>query len=93
MYLLCFITHKNKHVIFSSPELKELFCSPIVRRPSVCLLDFYIFDFFSRTAGPILTKAGKNHPLVKGTQNCTIEGQPPSPRGDNRKRVKKLLKI
>jgi hypothetical protein len=28
----------------------------------VCLLDFYIFNFFSRTAGPILTKVGTNHP-------------------------------
>jgi hypothetical protein len=29
--------------------------------PSVCLLDFYIFNFSSRTAWPILTKVGTNH--------------------------------
>ena len=30
--------------------------------PSVCLsVNFYIFDFFSRTTGPILTKLGTKH--------------------------------
>jgi hypothetical protein len=28
----------------------------------VCLLDIYIFNFFSRTAGPIVTKVGTNQP-------------------------------
>jgi hypothetical protein len=35
---------------------------PSVRPSDVCLLDFYIFIFFSRTAGPILIKVGINHP-------------------------------
>jgi hypothetical protein len=68
----------------------------IVRRLSVCLLNIYIFNFFFRTAGPILTRLGTKHPWAKGIQNCTDEGQPPSPRGDNSERVKihwKLLKI
>jgi hypothetical protein len=44
---------------FSSPDLKFL----IARCPSsVYLLDFYIFDFFSRTAGPVVTKVGTNYP-------------------------------
>jgi hypothetical protein len=32
-------------------------------RPSV---DFYIFDFFSRTVWPILTRVGANHPWGRG---------------------------
>ena len=44
-------------------------------RPSVCpsvrlSVNFYIFDFFSRTAGPILTKLGTNHPWGEGILNC-----------------------
>ena len=72
-----------------------------VVRLSVCLsvrlsVNFYIFDFFSRTTGPILTRLGTNHPWVKGIQVCSKEGDSPSPRGDNSKRVKihwKFLKI
>jgi hypothetical protein len=58
---------------FSSPELKvqvsfsdrwlsvvRLSVRPSVLRLSVRLLD--IFDFFSRTAGTIVTKVGTNHP-------------------------------
>jgi hypothetical protein len=63
----------------------------------VCLsVNFYIFNFFSRTIGPILTKLGKNHPLEEGILNCSNEGDCPSPRGDNHKRVIihwKFLKI
>ena len=44
--------------------------------------------FFSRTTGPILTRLGTNHPLVKGIQVCSNEEERPSPRGDNSKRVK-----
>jgi hypothetical protein len=44
--------------------------------------------FFSRTTGPILTRLGTNHPLVKGIQVCSNEGDILSPRGDNSKRVK-----
>jgi hypothetical protein len=48
--------------------------------PSV---NFYIFGFFSRTTGPILTRLGTNHPWVKGIQVCSNEGDSPSPRWDN----------
>jgi hypothetical protein len=51
-------------------------------------VNFYIFNFFSRTAGPILTRLGTNHPWVKGIQVSSKEGDKPSPRGDNSKRVK-----
>jgi hypothetical protein len=47
-----------------------------------------MFDFFSRTTGPILTKLGRNHPWGVGIFNCSNEGDCPSPRGDNYKRVK-----
>jgi hypothetical protein len=43
---------------------------------------------FSRTIGPILTRLGTNHPLVKGIQVCASEGDSLSPRGDNSGRVK-----
>jgi hypothetical protein len=44
--------------------------------------------FFSRTTGPILTRLRTNHPWVKGIQVCSYEGDNPSLRGDNSKRVK-----
>jgi hypothetical protein len=74
----------------STQYLMASFHSKPVRLMSdVCLLDFYIFNFFFRTAGPILTKVGTNDPWAKGIQNCTNEGHPPpSPRGDNNERVK-----
>jgi hypothetical protein len=60
-------------------------------RPSVCLsVNFYIFDFFSRTTGPILTRLGTNHPWVEGIQVCSNEGDRPSLRGDNGEREKKM---
>ena len=37
----------------------------------------------SRTAKPILTKLGTNHPCLKGIQVCSYEGPRPFPRGDN----------
>jgi hypothetical protein len=43
---------------------------------------------FSRTKGPILTRLGTNHPRGQGIQVCSNEGDCPSPRGDNSKRVK-----
>jgi hypothetical protein len=52
---------------FSSPELKLKWAFLIARcAASVCLcpsVNFYIFDFFSRTTLPILTRLGTNHPL------------------------------
>jgi hypothetical protein len=59
-------------------------------------VNFYIFDFFSRTTGPILAKLGTNYPRGEGILNCSNEGDCTSPRGDNYKRVKihlKFLKI
>jgi hypothetical protein len=35
---------------------------------------FYIFDFFSRTTGPILTKLGTNHPWGRGFKSLQING-------------------
>jgi hypothetical protein len=43
---------------------------------------------FSRTTGPILTTLGINHPWGEGIHVCSIEGDCPSPRGYNSKRVK-----
>jgi hypothetical protein len=82
----------NEHII-SSPELKAQVSysdrlSSVVCL-SVCLsVNFYIFNFFSRTVGPILTKLGTNHPWGEGMHVCANEGDCPSPRGDNSKRVK-----
>jgi presenilin-like A22 family membrane protease len=56
------------YCIISSPELKaqvsysDRLLSVVCLTSGICLLDFYIFDFFSRTAGPIVTKVGTNHP-------------------------------
>jgi hypothetical protein len=47
-----------------------------------------MFDFFSRTTRPILTRLGTNHPWVKGIQVFSKEGDSTSPRGDNSERVK-----
>ena len=62
------------------------------RPSSICLSfslkSFPIFDFFSRTTGPILTKLGTKHPLVKWIQSCSNEGPRPFPRGDNKEIVK-----
>jgi hypothetical protein len=75
--------------IFSSPELKAQ-VSFSDRLLSVVRLsvNFYIFDFFSRTTGPILTTLGTNHPWGKGILNCWNEEDCLSPKGDNSKRVK-----
>jgi hypothetical protein len=51
---------------------------------------------FSRTTRPILTRLGTNHPWEEGIQVYSNEGEHPSPRGDNSKRIKmqwKFLKI
>jgi hypothetical protein len=77
--------------IFSSPDLKAQVSfsdCPSVRPSDVCLLHFYNIDFLSKTVRSIISKVGANHPLVKGIQNCSYEGQPPFPRGDNSKWVK-----
>jgi hypothetical protein len=43
---------------------------------------------FSRTTGPILARLFTNRPRGKGIQVCSNEGEHPSPRGDDGKRVK-----
>jgi hypothetical protein len=83
------------HALFISPELKAqvsfsdrpLSSVRLSCRLSVCP-SVNIFDFFSRTTGPIVTKLDTNHPLVKGIQVCSKELDSFSPRGDNSKRVK-----
>jgi hypothetical protein len=68
----------------------------IVRLSVRLSVNFYIFNFFSRTTGPILTRLGTNHPWGEGILNSSNERDRPSPRGDNHKRVKihwKFLKI
>jgi hypothetical protein len=44
--------------------------------------------FFYRTAGPILTRLGTNHPWRNGIQVCSKEEDCPLSKGDNSKRVK-----
>jgi hypothetical protein len=44
--------------------------------------------FFFRTTGPNLTRLGTNYSWVKGIQDCSKEGDSPSPWGDNSERVK-----
>jgi hypothetical protein len=73
--------------VFSSSVLKAQVS--FSDRLSVCpSVNFDIFDFFSRTTGPILTRLGTNHPWEKGIQVSSKEGDSPSPRGDNSERVK-----
>jgi hypothetical protein len=43
---------------------------------------------FSRTTGAILTRLGINHLWRERIQDCSKEGDCPSPRGDDSKRVK-----
>jgi hypothetical protein len=78
--------------VFRSPELKAQ-VSYSDRRLSVVRLsvNFYIFDFFSRTTGPNSTRLGTNHPWVEGFQVCANEGDRPSARGD--KNALKIFKI
>jgi hypothetical protein len=66
-------------VVFSSSKL--FFYRPL---SGVCLsVNFYIFEFFSRTTGPILTRLGTNDPWGEGIQVCSNKGDSLSPRGDN----------
>jgi hypothetical protein len=75
--------------IFSSPELKDQVNYSDRLLSIVCLsVNFYIFNFFSRTTGPILTKLGTNHSWGEGFQVSSNEGDRLSPRGDNSERVK-----
>jgi hypothetical protein len=78
----------KKKTFFSSPELKVQ-VSLSDRQLSVYLpVNFYILYFFSRTIWPILTRLGTNHHWGEVIQVCSNEGEHPSPREDNSKRVK-----
>jgi hypothetical protein len=72
---------KRFKFIFSSPELKAhvSYSDRLLSiLPSVCLsVNFYIFDFFSRTTGPILTKLGTNHPRGRGFKFVQMKGIAP----------------
>jgi hypothetical protein len=67
-----------------------------VRLSNYPSVNFYIFNFFSRTTGPILTILGTNHP---GGEVYSNEGDSSSPMGNNSdfkskntlKRLKNLL--
>jgi hypothetical protein len=48
----------------------------------------HLKTFFSRTTGPILTRLCTNHPWIERIQICSNERDNPSPRGDNKVRVK-----
>jgi hypothetical protein len=79
--------------VFSSPELKAQVSfsdrpSSVVRLSVRLSVNFHIFDFFSRTTGPISTKLATNHPWGEGIQFCSNEGQRLSARGDNSKKAK-----
>ena len=81
--------HRRRATIFSSLKLKAQ--SPVVCHlsfplsvcPLVRLKTFHIFNFFSRTTGPISTKFGTKNPWVEGIQVYPNEGPHPSTRGDN----------
>jgi hypothetical protein len=72
--------------VFSSTELKAQVSYSDRRLSVVCFavrlpVNFYIFDFFSRTTGPILTRLGTNHPWVEGfkfiqmKRNALLQGE------------------
>jgi hypothetical protein len=93
------MTIRTEQYIFSSTELKAQVSYSDRPLSVVCLagrlsvrlsVNFYIFDFFSRTTGPILTRLGTNHFWGEGILNCSNEGDYNclSSRGDNSKRVK-----
>ena len=67
--------------LFSSPELKAQlrFSDRLlsVLSLSTCLSVCKLFLFFSRTTGPISTKLGTKHLLVKEIQVCSNEGPCP----------------
>jgi hypothetical protein len=88
-----FLLVKAISLFFSSPELKAQVSysdRPLSVCLSVCLsVNFYIFNFFFRTTGPILTKLGTDHPWGEGIQVFfLIEGDCLSPMGDNSETVK-----
>jgi hypothetical protein len=75
--------------IFSSPELKAQvsYCDRLLSIVHLSV-NFYIFDFFSRTTWQILTKLGTNHHWGEGIQISLNEGRRLSLWGYNSKREK-----
>jgi hypothetical protein len=85
------ILQKSLYMVFyiTVNREKSLYIVCMSVCPSVLLsVNFYIFVFFSRATGPILTRLVTNRPWMKGIQVCTNEGYRPSPRGDDSERVK-----
>jgi hypothetical protein len=77
------------YVFISSPELKaQVSFSDLPL--SVCLFNFYIFDFFSRTARPIL-KLAQITPRQKEFRIVQIKVNPLSARRDTSKKSKNTL--
>jgi hypothetical protein len=71
--------YRTFNIFLAHLSWKLKWAIPIARRPSVhpsvCLsVNFYIFDFFSRTTGPILTRLGTNHPWGKGFKFVQTKG-------------------
>jgi hypothetical protein len=93
----CFFVWFLAHLSWKLKWTFLITCCPASVCLSVCpSINFYIFDFFSRTTRPMLTKDGTNQPWVEGIQVCSNEGVNPSTRGDNSERVKihwKFFKI
>ena len=82
----------NKQQNFGSLNATDLVVLNIISSPELkaqvnLSVNFYIFDFFSRTTRPILTRFGTNHPLGKWIHVFSNEEQHSSLRGDNNKRV------
>jgi hypothetical protein len=66
----------KRQIDFSSPELKTQ-ANFSDRLLSVCLLDFYTFNFFSRTTGQISTTLDKNHSWKEGIKVFQMKGIAP----------------
>jgi hypothetical protein len=81
----------------SHPRSVHSPCTDVTGELSVRLsVNFYIFDFFSRTIWPILTILGTNHPWGEWIQVYSNEWRHPFLRGDNSEKLKinkKYLKI
>jgi hypothetical protein len=86
------VTYKAHGPLVSSPGLKAQVS--FSGCPSILLsVNIYIFDFFSRTTWPILTRFCTNHLWEEEIQVSPNEREHPSPREDDSKRVKKHQEI
>jgi hypothetical protein len=74
------------------PSSVRLSVCPSVR-PSVCLsVRLLHFQLLLQNRWANFNQSWHKSSVGKGIQNCTNEGQPPTPRGDNNKKVKILQK-